>query len=203
MLRIFKLPPSVPYASNCYLIESCGEYALIDPSADLRKSVEQYPGILEGLKYILITHSHFDHILTVNDWTSICKDVYIGKDDAAGLSDAKLNCYLGFLGVEDGYFGEYKALSEGDTLKLGDETIKVIDCPGHTLGGVSYHVGDNVFCGDTVFAKGGYGRCDLPGGDINTLEKTLIKLITHINDAVFYPGHGESTSLKDLIYYFM
>ena len=93
-------------------------------------------------------------------------------------------------------------LSEGDKLTLGDETIKVIECPGHTPGGLAYQIGDKIFCGDTVFAKGGYGRCDLPGGDIDKLEKTLIKLITQVNDAVFYPGHGENTTLKELIYYF-
>ena len=82
--------------------------------------------------------------------------------------------------------------------------ISVIACPGHTPGGVSYKVGDHIFCGDTVFAEGGYGRCDLPGGDIDVLEKTLIKLITQLpGESVFYPGHGKTTTLKELIYYFM
>lgn len=203
MIEIYVLPPAEAYGSNSYLIGSSGEYAIIDPSADFEKSVEKYPQISNKLKYILLTHSHFDHMLTINKWTSVCDKVIVGAGDAAALSDSKLNCYLGFLGVDDGYYGEYEAVSDGDSIRLGTETVKVIGCPGHTPGGVSYMVNDNVFCGDTVFARGGYGRCDLPGGDINQLEKTLIKLITHINDAVFYPGHGESTTLKDLVYYFM
>lgn len=202
-MDVIKLTPSVPYASNCYLISSAGEYALIDPSSDVDDVLKQYPEIQGRLKFILITHAHFDHILTINQWTSLCDTVYIGKEDAQGLSNSKLNCYLGFLGVDDGYYGSYETLSDGDVLKLGDETIMVLSCPGHTPGGVSYQIGDNIFCGDTVFAKGGYGRCDLPGGDINQLEKTLIRLITHINRAMFYPGHGESTTLEELVYYFM
>ena len=95
-------------------------------------------------------------------------------------------------------------VGDADKLTLGDEEITVIACPGHTPGGVSYQVGDTVFCGDTAFAGGGYGRCDLPGGDIEVLEKTLIRLITELpSETVFYPGHGPSTTLKELVYYFM
>ena len=203
MINIYSLKPSVPYGSNCYLLASAGEYAIIDPSADVADALERFPDLKENLKYILITHSHFDHILTINQWTGTCHSVYVGSEDLAGMSDSRLNCYLGFLGVDDGYYGPCNALSDGDTLKLGDEIIKVIACPGHTPGGVSYQIGDKIFCGDTVFANGGYGRCDLPGGDIDALEKTLIKLITHITDGVFYPGHGATTTLREIVFNFM
>ena len=203
MIDFCILPPSEPYGANCYLLCSGGEYAVIDPSADFQRSLEKHPEIKDNLKYVLLTHTHFDHMLTVKQWSDPCKCVWVGAEDAPALSNAKLNCYLGFLGVDDGYYGEYKELHDNDVLNLGDEEIHVIACPGHTPGGVSYRIGDKVFCGDTVFAKGGYGRCDLPGGDIAKLEKTLIRLITHLTDATFYPGHGESTTLQELIYYFM
>ena len=204
MFDFYKLPSVEPYGSNCYLISSCKEYAVIDPSADYLSALKKHPELAKGLKYVLITHSHFDHMLTLESWAKACDEsVYIGKEDADGLSDAKLNCYLGFLGIDQGYYGKYNTLSDGDTLKLGDEIMSVIGCPGHTRGGVSYRIGDSIFCGDTVFADGGYGRCDLPGGDIDTLEKTLMKLITQISDATFYPGHGSSTTLKEIVYNFM
>lgn len=203
MLEILNLQPKEPYGSNCYLISSNGEYAVIDPSADFKGAVERYPEIIGKVKYVLITHAHFDHILAIDGWAENSGAVVIGVEDAPALSDAYKNCYLGFLGVEDGYNGPYKTVSDGDALELGDEKIQVIGCPGHTPGGVSYKIGDKIFCGDTVFAQGGYGRCDLPGGDIAVLEKTLIKLITHLSDIVFYPGHGGSTTLQELVYYFM
>lgn len=204
MLQILKLKPLEPYGSNCYLLASAGEFVLIDPSADYTRAVMEHPEIQRKVKFVLLTHAHFDHMLGINSWAQNCETVYVGFEDAGALSDANRNCYLGFLGVHDGYEGAYKTLTDGDSLAFGDERIEVIACPGHTPGGLSFKIGNSVFCGDTVFAKGGYGRCDLPGGDINVLEKTLIRLITTLpSGVVLYPGHGENTTLEELIYYFM
>ena len=203
-MDIYNLVPIEPYGSNCYLLSSGGEYAVIDPSADYYATLKKYPEIEGKVKYVLLTHSHFDHFLAINSWSDKCETIFVGENDAAAMSDPYKNCYLGFLGVDDGYYGSYKTLKDSDVIKLGDKTIEVIECPGHTPGGLSYKIDEIVFCGDTAFAGGGYGRCDLPGGDIEVLEKTLIKLITHLpENTVFYPGHGAITTLKDLIYYFM
>lgn len=203
-MDISELLPVEPYGSNCYLLSSSGEFAVIDPSSDYDSAVQMHPEIEGRVKYVLLTHAHFDHFLAINSWADKCEAVYVGASDAQALADSTKNCYLGFLGVDDGYYGAYKTLDDGDVIRLGNDTLNVISCPGHTPGGLSYKVGNTVFCGDTVFAQGGYGRCDLPGGDIDVLEKTLIKLLTHLpDDTVFYPGHGPSTTLKELINYFM
>lgn len=197
------LSPTEPYGSNCYLLSSSGEFAVIDPSADYSTALRLHPEIEGRVKFVLLTHAHFDHILSIASWADNCDTVYVGSGDELSLSDSFKNCYLGFLGIDDGYYGEYKTVKDGDVIRLGNDDIQVIGCPGHTPGGVSYKVGDDVFCGDTVFAGGGYGRCDLPGGDIDILEKTIIKLITGLSSqTVFYPGHGKSTTLKELVYYF-
>ena len=202
-MEVRKLTPIEPYGSNCYLLFSSGEYAVIDPSADYNAVLELYPEIEGKIKYVLLTHAHFDHILAIDSWADKCESVIVGQGDELSLSDPYKNCYLGFLGVHDGYFGHYKTTSDKDVIRLGNEDIHVMACPGHTCGGVSYIVGNCVFCGDTAFAGGGYGRCDLPGGDIELLEKSLIRLITELpNEAVFYPGHGASTTLQELIYHF-
>ncbi len=204
MFEINMLIPNEQYGSNCYLISSHGEYAVIDPSCDYESALKQFPDIEGKIKYVLITHSHFDHILGISSWANNAEKVIVGEKDAPGLSDSSVNCYLGFLGIDDGYYGKYYTAKDGDVLSFGDSPITVIDCPGHTKGGVSFKIDDAVFCGDTVFAGGGYGRCDLPGGDISILEKTIIKLITHLSEkTVFYPGHGPKTTLQDLIYHFM
>ena len=204
MLNIRNLTPIMPYGSNCYLLSSSDEYVLIDPSADYSDAVKLYPEIKGKIKYVFLTHAHFDHMLAINSWADKCEAIYVGADDADALSNSSKNCYLGFLGVDDGYYGKFETVSDGDCITFGNEKITVIGCPGHTPGGVSYQIRDDVFCGDTAFAGGGYGRCDLPGGDIEVLEKTLIKLVTQLpSESVFYPGHGPSTTLKELIYYFM
>ena len=203
-MDICKLSPTAPYGSNCYLIASGDEYAVVDPSADYYDALAEHPEIEGKVRYVLLTHAHFDHILAINSWADKCEAVVVGDADSKSLSDSARNCYLGFLGVDDGYYGAYKCVGDGEKLSLGENEISVIACPGHTPGGVSYMLGEHVFCGDTVFAGGGYGRCDLPGGDIEILEKTLIRLITELpSETTFYPGHGPQTTLKELIYYFM
>ena len=203
-MHIYNLSPVEPYGSNCYLLSSSGEFVVVDPSADYSTALKMHPEIEGRVKYVLLTHAHFDHILAINSWKEQCEQIIVGSADAEYLADATKNCYLGFLGVDDGYYGSYKCVGDGEKLQFGNEDISVIACPGHTPGGVSYQIGDAVFCGDTAFAGGGYGRCDLPGGDIEVLEKTLIRLITELpSETVFYPGHGPSTTLKELVYYFM
>ena len=203
-MYIYNLSPVEPYGSNCYLLSSSGEFVVVDPSADYSTALKMHPEIEGRVKYVLLTHAHFDHILAINSWKEQCEQIIVGSADAEYLADATKNCYLGFLGVDDGYYGSYKCVGDGEKLQFGNEDISVIACPGHTPGGVSYQIGDAVFCGDTAFAGGGYGRCDLPGGDIEVLEKTLIRLITELpSETVFYPGHGPSTTLKELVYYFM
>ncbi len=203
MVQIFAYRSDIPYGANSYLIKSGGEYAIVDPSLSYEGVLKDHPDLDGNLKYILITHAHFDHLLYIEQWESKGGEVVVGALDAPALADAYKNCYLGFLGVEKGYDGEYKTVKEGDILPLGEDSFSVIDCPGHTLGGVAYRTGDKVFVGDTLFENGGYGRCDLPGGDIDTLERTLIKLISTLpNETVFYPGHGNLTTLFDFVKYF-
>ena len=195
--------PTDRFGSNTYLI-SCGEeYAVIDPSVSYNEVLSSHPEIEGKIKYILLTHYHFDHILEINSWYEVCKDVRIGKEDIKGLSDSYINCYLGFLGVDDGFYGEASALNDNDELFLGGVKMRVIACPGHTPGGVSYRIENNIFVGDTLFEKGGYGRCDLPLGDIDKLEKTIIRILTHEQDAALYPGHGAPTSIREITTYFI
>ncbi len=203
MLNIFCMTPRGYFGSNMYILESIGEFAVVDPSVEYQSAVKLYSEIEGKIKYILLTHCHFDHIVKIDSWAQTGAEVIIGKEDRAGLADPYFNCYLGFLGLNEGYFGEARSVEDNQVLPLGGENIRVIACPGHTPGGVSYRIGDNIFVGDTVFAGGGYGRCDLPGSDIDVLEKSIIRLITKENDAVLYPGHGDKTTLQDFIKHFM
>ena len=203
MIKIYQYAPEERFGSNTYILESNGEYAVIDPSVSYQTIISKQPQIENKIKYILLTHCHFDHILEIKSWVSYCSSVIIGADDEEGLSDPYLNCYLGFLGISEGYFGSTVSVKDGDTLSLGGEEIRIIATPGHTPGSVCYRIRDHIFVGDTVFEKGGYGRCDLPRGDIDSLEKSLIKLLTRENDATLYPGHGNKTTIKEVITYFI
>ena len=203
MHNIYRLTSKIPFASNCYLIEVAGEWAVVDPSVEFADALLKYPDLSDKLKLILVTHAHFDHIYAIKDWADRAVPVIVGANDAPSLRDPYRNCYLGFLGVEDGYFGEYRAVNDEDKLWLGGEEIEVISTPGHTPGSVSYKIGNDLFVGDTVFAGGAYGRSDLPGGDPDELDKSLFKLFSKMLIGRFYPGHGPDSTFEDAIKYFI
>lgn len=205
MIRVHTFVPDGYFGSNCFVIDANGEYAVVDPSVSLETVRRKIPDVASLLKYILLTHCHFDHIYKIDSWVDACKDaaVIIGRYDGAGLSNPLINCYLGFLGVSDGYFGPYTPVDDGQRFSLGKELIRVIACPGHTAGGVSYRIGEHLFVGDTLFDGGGYGRVDLPGGDFSALEKSIIRIITREPDGKVYAGHGANTTLQNIINNFM
>ena len=193
MLKIEKLESPHPFAANSYLISSDGEYAVVDPTAPYRD------GMCEGtVKYILLTHAHFDHILEVDSWVNATgAEVIISAAEADALSDPMRNCYKLYDGTDRGYFGERRGISEGDRIPLGDQTVEMLATPGHTIGSACYKIGNDVFVGDTVFAGGGFGRYDLPTGSIVMLRDSIRKILALPDGCMLYPGHGESTTAKD------
>ena len=194
MIEIKKLKSIVPYAANSYILFSGDECAVVDPSAPFREDC------LEGksLKYILLTHGHFDHFLEIDSWVNNTNAVVVvSKNDRKALSDAYKNCYSLFLYQDKGYYGEVKEVSEGISLLLGDESIYVSEYPGHTVGSVVYTIGNIAFVGDVAFAGGGYGRFDLPGGDGKSLMQSLKRIINLDDDTVLYPGHGDTTTVAE------
>lgn len=191
MLNVRMLDSPHSFASNCYLISSQGEYAVVDPSTPYD------PGLIDGtLKYVLLTHAHFDHILDVDSWAAAGAEVLISEDDREALSDPVRNCFKVYYGVENGYYGEARGLSDGEIIKLGDTEIKMIKCPGHTIGCATYVCEDHAFVGDTLFAGGGFGRTDLPTSNFTLLRASIFKLICLPETVIFYPGHGKLTTVN-------
>ncbi len=180
------------YVSNCYMLVSEGEGAIIDPSAPL--SAFNLPDGIK-VKKILLTHGHFDHILELDSYISKDTEVYISAKDAFMLKDPMGNAsaLFGFPPITSA--ANPILLDDGDLIEFGDIAIKVLGTPGHTEGSVCY-IADNVmFSGDTLFADG-IGRCDLIGGNYRTMQLSLKKLAGLDLDCKVYPGHGELTSLK-------
>ena len=196
-VEVYKFCPRSYVGSNSYLIVSGDEAAIVDPSVPYDSIASHLSGA--RLRYILLTHCHFDHILKVDEYVERTgAEVIVGELDRAGLSSPITNCYRYFMGSEDGYFGKAETVRDGERLPLGSGTIKVIATPGHTAGGVCYLADSDLFAGDTVFAGGGYGRCDLPGGDEATLFASISRLCSLPDEVAVYPGHGEDTDIKEI-----
>ncbi len=179
------------YQSNCYVAYSNGEGIVIDPSIPYNEFLKKHGELINlNIKFIVISHAHFDHMLAIDDWIAKTgAQVLIDRDDAEMLSDAEKNAYLLFLGINKIYSGAYEYL--GKFLNIGCENIQIIKIPGHTKGSVMLLSDKFAFVGDTVFAGGGVGRTDLFSADKNELIDSIKRIATILPyNTVIYSGHG-------------
>ena len=187
------------YESNSYLIVSNGEAALIDAGVSSEAVLSALSREGATLRYILLTHGHFDHTLNANDLRlKTGAKLLIHKDDEEMLTDASKSALLTFFGKNDTVGRADGVISDGDEIALGNEAITVLHTKGHSKGSVCYQIGDSLFTGDTLF-KRGYGRFDLYGGDPSELLDSLKRLSTLDGGISIYPGHGESGAINDAI----
>lgn len=186
-----------PLDNNNYLLidESAKEAVLFDCSCYDEKIVELLKSKGVSLKYILLTHAHFDHILGIEKMVEATgAKVVLHKDDENLLNN--LNSYGFMLGLPEVNIPKVDLfVTEDEILTIGSLEIKALHTPGHTLGGVSYFVGNMLFSGDTLFQES-VGRTDLEGGSFETLEESIRnKLFTLPEDVTVYPGHGPMTTV--------
>lgn len=187
------------YASMCYLVtdDERAHGVLIDPSTTV-SHIRAEMGCLPQVEALLLTHGHFDHMLTLAEWKAETgAPICVCEEDAAHLTNASLNCNRVFFGKDITYPPADRLLREGDTVSFGNESLSVIKSPGHTAGSCLYLGKDVLFTGDTLMAEGGYGRYDLPGGSAAALYDSLRKIFTLPLSLVIYPGHGGSSTLAE------
>lgn len=91
---------------------------------------------------------------------------------------------------------DYNKLEE-KKYNIASFKFKVIYTPGHTSDSISYYFEDvnSLFSGDFIFYEC-IGRCDLPTGDIDVMNKSIDKIKKYPKDMIIYPGHGKSTTLE-------
>ena len=192
--------PADGYGSNCWIIidEKSGEFALIDPSPTgeaFLEFLEKRELKTENMKYILLTHGHFDHVMGADEIRRLSgAPLAVHEADAEFLTDPDKNAYKYFFREDLVLRAADIILSDGDVLTLGDEKITVVHTPGHTKGSVCYFTEDNIYTGDTLFDRS-IGRTDLYGGNAAQLEDSLRKLVSLGRDYNIYPGHGSVSTL--------
>lgn len=184
-----------PIENNNYLIidEETKEAALIDCSAENENVLLELKKHNANLKYVLLTHGHFDHIAGIQGQYNA--EILMHESDMNWVKN--VNTYLPMLGLPMMEIPVInKFITDGDIIKLGELEIKVIHTPGHTQGGVCFYINGNLFSGDTIFRES-VGRCDLEGGDFDQIVESIEqKIFTLPPETVIYPGHGKSSTVE-------
>ena len=186
---LIKTLPVGHLETNCYVVtdENTLECAVIDPGDESNTVLDYLESNKLKCKYIFLTHGHFDHTMAVNT-------VHKETGAVVCIHEKEINT--------DGKGGLYAFIppqgtihyKEGDVMKVGGLEFHVIETPGHTPGGVTLRCENTLFTGDTLF-KDSCGRTDFPGGDMQTLMKSLRRLAELPGDYEVYPGHMDSTTL--------
>jgi hydroxyacylglutathione hydrolase len=195
----YKVIPVTPLRVNSTILYSQGEAFIFDPGGDVELIVDFLRRKRLFPKGIFLTHGHVDHFGGVKKLKNLLgKDipVYIHKKDQFLLSDELWSGFANYLGADlnppvDGY------LNEGDKFKVGSFEVEVYETPGHTPGSVVFYVPqmELLIAGDLLF-KGGVGRWDLPGGDLEELKKSLKRVFKIFPDTTrVITGHYELTTI--------
>jgi glyoxylase-like metal-dependent hydrolase (beta-lactamase superfamily II) len=187
--------PVTPFAQNCSVIwcEKTKRAAVVDPGGDLDR-IEQVLG-REGLtlEKILLTHAHIDHAGATAELARRKQVPIEGphRDDQMWIDNLpEAGSRYGFQFAE--IFTPNRWLEQGDTVTVGDETLLVRHCPGHTPGHVVFiHAAQRfALVGDVLF-QGSIGRTDFPGGNHDDLIRAIRENLFPLGDDIqFVPGHG-------------
>ncbi len=190
IIKTFREPP---IDNNNYLVidENTKEAFIVDYSSNDIKIKEALAELGAELKYILLTHGHFDHVAGIRPTDA---KIVMHENDLPILKQT--NNYLPMFGIPEISIPKIDIfVKDGDVLNVGNINIKVIHTPGHTQGGVCYLVEDKLFSGDTIF-KEAVGRCDLEGGDFNQIVESIeTKIFTLPENIEILPGHGQTTTV--------
>lgn len=170
-----------PYDNNVFVLrcKHTGEAVLIDAANEHEMLLGMCTAL--GVRRVLETHGHHDHIQAVPAMREAGYKVAVASSDAAMLVDVGYDSFL----------------DDEEVIEVGRLRLDVIHTPGHTPGSVSFKVRGTplLFTGDTLF-PGGPGATHFPGGDFGQIIESIdTKLFTFAPDTVILPGHGADSTL--------
>jgi len=160
-------------ANFTYIVadEENGEAAVIDPSWNLDKIFQTLKKKNWRAKYIINTHTHFDHV--------------IGNEQVVEITGAKIVQH------KNSQLDKDIAVSDGDMIEIGRIKLRVLHTPGHSKDSVCLLYDDQfILTGDTLFV-GNCGRVDLPGSDPIEMYYSLFDRLAKLDEKlIVYPGHN-------------
>ena len=191
-----------PFYENTYVLsDETGECVIIDPGCHIDEEEGELKEYIEknNLKPVrlLNTHCHVDHVFgnpfVAEKWKL---QLEISPLETKVLESFPTICQL--YGLNGKIQPEpILTLEEGKQIKFGNSVFEIFFTPGHSPGSVCfYNAKEKILIGGDVLFEGSIGRTDLPGGDHETLLKSIReKLFVLPDDVVVYPGHGNPTKI--------
>jgi glyoxylase-like metal-dependent hydrolase (beta-lactamase superfamily II) len=186
-----------PVQENSYIVRAdatASRAVIVDPGEEPERLLAAAGSLGVEIEAILVTHCHFDHIGAVAPVARATgAAVYCPAIERAVLADVMSWVPPGF-----GPFESYEAdhtVAGGERLQMAGLEIDVVFTPGHSPGHVTYATSGALLSGDVLF-QGSVGRVDVPGGDWETLERSIERLLeAYPAETVVYPGHMGVTTL--------
>ena len=191
-----------PIQENTYLLyNEEGKALIIDPGCYSKEEQETISRFITAESLVpvqlLNTHCHLDHVFG-NQWVydTYHTPLHIHPKEETMLQLAPLSGEKWGLPFVN-YSGPLHYLNEGDTIQMGNDALRIILAPGHSPASICFHCEAQQFIigGDVLFRES-IGRSDLPGGNHETLLKSIREqLFTLPDEVVVYPGHGLKTTI--------
>ena len=168
------------FGTNAYILtcQQTGDSVVVDAPAEADKIIDSLKGT--NPRYILLTHNHIDHIGALAELRS-----KLGIPLAAHAADA------GILPSPSEI-----ELNDGDTVSFGNVKLEVLHTPGHTPGSLCFKAGKYLLSGDTIFPNGP-GKTSSPANFQQIVKSITGKIFALDDDTQVYPGHGDSTVIKN------
>ena len=193
-----------PFSENTYILyDDSKECVIIDPGCSNNGEQKQLTDFIESnsLKPVKLvnTHCHIDHVLGnkfVSEKYNLPLVSHKGEEVVLAMQP-QISTMYGIAYDPSPEITQF--LEDGDTLKFGNTTLKVLFTPGHSPASISFYNEENsiVIGGDVLF-QGSIGRTDLPGGNFDTLAKSIRqKFYVLPDDVTVYSGHGSSTTIGE------
>lgn len=200
--------PVAPLDANCALIRcrQSGEAIIIDPGGEGDRIRELLAERDARLRYILLTHAHFDHCQGMGELAQLTRQegedepvIAVHPDDREVYAHLEDQCRMfGFPPVSPAQIINHD-LADGEVIEFGSVHLEVLHVPGHSPGSCCFLLEQAgvIFSGDTLFYRG-IGRGDLPGGDPELLIQGIRNRLYTLDEKLrVIPGHGPLTSIRE------
>jgi glyoxylase-like metal-dependent hydrolase (beta-lactamase superfamily II) len=198
----YAILPVTAFEQNCSFIlcEDSGKLAIVDPGGDISR-IEQAIAELGGTpEKILVTHAHIDHAGAVAELAErLGVPIEVPQREDQFWIDMLPHQSQMFGFPPSRAFTPDRWLEDGDTVTVGNVSLDVIHCPGHTPGHVVFHQpqAQMAWVGDVIFA-GSIGRTDFPRGNHAELISSIRDKLFPLGDEVaFIPGHGPMSNFGE------